>query len=280
MAMRSSISRTARLVGVIVGGVLVMLAVVVRIAAPEPEFLLDDELRERRADGTVVIYDYVDNVSGESGQSYEIVAIDASTSVVYAVDDNVGVRAEVFRGSHSEAESVYGAEDVAFGFDFVPVDADTEVAYLMDEERGVRVEVYRGGDGWEWFHDQVLVVVFEGTEAEAEAWIDSQPVPRREMMIPNAILIAGAVTILAGLSLSSPRAPKRPLHALIGAAAGSLPGVVVLVIVESPLVEGEASLSYGVFGLMIAFIGLIGGAAIGASIADRGSELPRPAVKV
>ena len=65
---------------------------------------------------------------------------------------------------------------------------------------------------------------------------------------------------------------RRVGFAIVGAIIGVLPGLLLIALVESPVIEGEAELTYGVFGIMIGLVGFVAGAVFGALLGGRSNR--------
>jgi hypothetical protein len=163
---------------------------------------------------------------------------------------------------HIETDLVY--ESVT------PIDESTSAVYAFDKESGIRTEVFRGSpeEAYDFFETQTKAVVFEGTRAEAKAWVESQPDPGKDVMPSNVVIVAGVATIVIVLVSGRVHAPRQLVYGVIGAAMGMLPGVVQVVFVESPIIERQEELSYGEAGFLIAFSGVLLGGGIGALVGE------------
>ncbi len=94
------------------------------------------------------------------------------------------------------------------------IDESTSVVYTFAPETGDPIEVFRGShdeaQAWKNAADaETRVLVFEGPRDEALAWDQARTEAGRNMMIPNLIIAAGVLLILAGLGLGWRRQPNR-----------------------------------------------------------------------
>ena len=200
--MRSSISWSGRFIVVLAGALLLLVGWGVRAHERNYPDKVDEWIE--RPDGTIAIYQYSED---EGSTRYDIVDVDESTAVVYAVEERFDVRVEVFRGERELARAEYGTgeEEAPLYVEMIEVDESTAAVYLGDESRDVRVELKRGtvAEVDEWFmaaEERALMLEFEGSRAEAEAWVDAQTDARSDR-VSSIVLTAGAVTILIGLAV-------------------------------------------------------------------------------
>jgi hypothetical protein len=122
-------------------------------------------------------------------------------------------------------------------------------------------------------------LVFEGSRAEAEAWVHAQPRFEPSTDIPNVIIAAGVVALAAALSLAWSGGPRRAALVVVGAAVGLIPGAVLRLLVESGVI-GETTLDMGANSNSIALFGAHVGGAIAGVLNARSarSKLPPPPV--
>jgi hypothetical protein len=98
-------------------------------------------------------------------------------------------------------------------YEIEEIDESVSVVYGFAEDTGDPIEVFRGAhdeaQAWKDAADaESRELVFEGPRDEALAWEQARTDAGKNMLIPNLIVVAGVVIILAGLALGWRRQPN------------------------------------------------------------------------
>lgn len=270
--MSSSISHTVLVVGGVVGTVLIGFGFVDRGYAMDVGVSYEERVEgwQEHPDRTVLVYGYADGL-GAAVTRHEIVPVDAATSAVYLVEDTLGLRQEVFRGSSASVEEEYGSGEADFQVMIERVDESTAVVHRTGELHGLQVEVFRGTPETvaKWKRDRLMTVVFEGSRDEAEVWANANTVPVEDVAIPNLIITVGVIAAIAGLSMTWSLAPKRLAYLLIGGAVGFLPAAVLHVLAASEVFDIGENTGYEIFTRVAfagVFLGIVAGVVFGTLV--------------